>query len=101
MIQSPADFPLPTIADFRAMPPDDFERFWRMYRAAFPPDKGKARSITIALNLRLKGWEIVSCRPAKVFPEHFVWRHPKKHHSNLAPDIAHELDARGWLEKTC
>lgn len=59
-------FPMPSIAEFRAMSADDFERFWRLYAASFtlsPADL--ERSIA----LKRAGWEVqtVSFNPISLW----------------------------------
>jgi hypothetical protein len=98
--EPPAAFLMPSFAEFQAMTPDEFVCFWELWAQAFSPTQTQLRDIRIAVDLRRDGWTIKSKGPDFSPPAWFRWSHPKKHHSTLKPEVAHELNARGWLTES-
>lgn len=90
---------MPTLREFHAMPVAEFVSFWRLYAETFQSGKERAQHIRRAIELREHGWEISPAIQGAEWlpPAFFRWQHPQKHHGPLMrPEVAHELDARGW-----
>lgn len=92
---SPSGFPMPSFDEIRAMSAPDFIAFWTLYREAFAHAMldDHAQFIRMAIDLRRKGWEIARGDTLR----NSRWLHPNRHHSAFSIEIAHELDARGWV----
>jgi hypothetical protein len=90
-------FPMPSGRELSEMSAPDFITFWTMYRETFLPTLGlqTQQHIRMAIELRSKGWEFWSGPTLSTSR----WVHPAKHHSILRIEVAHELDARGWLSE--